>query len=77
MSTNPQQDLIRSVVLQTIAALPKSDRLAYTIAEAAAAIGLPRSTLRDHVSSGELKASKRCGKWLILREDLIRWISES
>jgi len=69
--------LVRSAVAQTLAALPKVDRIAYTIDQAAEAIGLPRNTVRDRVSSGELRAVKRCGKWLILREDLLRWLSDS
>ena len=69
--------LVRSAVAQTLAALPKNDRIAYTIDQAAEAIGLPRNTVRDRVSSGELRAVKRCGKWLILREDLLRWLSDS
>jgi len=69
--------LVRSAVAQTLAALPKIDRIAYTIDQAAEAIGLPRNTVRDRVSSGELRAVKRCGKWLILREDLLRWLSDS
>ena len=50
------------------------ERLAYTIDQAAAAVGLKRNTLRDRVSSGELPAVKRCGRWLIRRVDLERWL---
>ena len=50
------------------------ERLAYTIDEAAEVSGIPRSTLRDRVSSGELRAVKRCGKWRILRQDLLKWL---
>lgn len=76
----PESDvsqLVRSAVAQTLAALPKSDRIAFTIDQAAEAIGLPRNTVRDRVSSGEIRAVKRCGKWLILRADLLQWLSDS
>lgn len=69
--------LVRSAVAQTLAQLNAPERIAYTIDQAAEAIGLPRNTLRDRVSSGELRAVKRCGKWLILRADLLRWLSDS
>ena len=71
------QPIIRAAVARTLAELPDQHRIAYPIAEAAAAIGVPASTLRDRVSSGELPAVKRCGRWLILRADLLRWLSES
>lgn len=68
--------LVRSAVAQTLAEVP-TERLAFTIDQAASAVGLPRSTLRDRVASGELPAVKRCGKWLIRRADLLRWLSDS
>jgi len=70
---------VKIAVAETIAALSivSSNRLAYTIDDAAAALGLPRNTLRDAVSRGELPAVKRCGKWLIKRADLLRWLSDS
>lgn len=51
-----------------------SDRIAYSITEAAALVGLPRNTLRDRISRGEIRAVKRCGKWLIKRDTLLRWL---
>ncbi len=61
--------------LATLANSSNSDRLAYSIDDAAAATGLPRNTLRDAVSRGELPAVKRCGRWLIRRDALLRWLS--
>lgn len=77
LSESEIRSVVRSAVASTLAELPAVDRLAYTLDEAAAAIGIPRNTLRDRVSSGELPAVKRCGKWLIKRTDLLRWLSES
>lgn len=76
MSSLPQHelsDLVSSIVAHTIEQLPVN-RLSYTIDQAAQAVGLPRNTLRDRVSSGEIPAQMRAGKWLILHEDLIRWL---
>lgn len=67
--------VIRQAVAQALAAMPP-ERIAYTIDQAAEAVGLHRNTLRDRVSSGELPARKRAGKWLILRSDLLRWLQE-
>lgn len=79
MQTSPHNQqiasAIKAAVAQSLAALPP-ERIAFTIDQAAAAVGLPRNTLRDRVSSGELPARKRCGKWLILRSDLLRWLQE-
>lgn len=75
MTETELASLVRSVVAQTLAELP-TDRVAYTIDDAAAAIGIPRNTLRDCVSSGELPAVKRCNRWLIRRDDLLRWLSD-
>jgi excisionase family DNA binding protein len=71
--------LVRSAVAHTMASLPAAapQRLAYTIPQAAQAVGLPYSTLRDRVSAGEIPARKRCGKWLILHTDLLRWLADS
>ena len=75
-STSDLAALVRLAVAETLLQLPKSERLAYTIDQAADAIGVPRNTLRDRVSTGEIPAKKRCGKWLILREDLLRWLRD-
>ena len=56
------------------ASKPPVQQIAFTIDQAAAAVGLKRNTLRDRVSSGEIPARKRAGKWLILRVDLERWL---
>lgn len=71
--------LVRTVVAQTLATplYQQPQRIAYTIAEAAELVGLPRTTLRDRVASGEIPARKRCGKWLILRADLMKWLADS
>jgi excisionase family DNA binding protein len=73
------QHLVRSTVAQTLAQLPQSGpvRIAYTVPQAAEAVGLPYSTLRDRVSTGEIRAVKRAGKWLILHSDLMRWLADS
>lgn len=67
---------VRAAVAETLAAVPP-ERIAYTIDQAAEAVGLARNTIRDAVSRGELRAVKRCGKWLIKRETLLRWLADS
>ena len=67
---------VRAAVAETLAAVPV-ERIAFTIDQAAAAVGLPRNTIRDAVSRGELAAVKRCGKWLIKRDSLLRWLADS
>lgn len=68
--------IARLAVAQTLAELGSTDRLAYTIDQAAEAVGLPRNTLRDRVASGEIPAVKRAGKWLIRKADLLKWLSD-
>lgn len=69
--------VVKIAVAEAVAQLPglAVDRIAYSIDDAAAATGLPRNTLRDAVSRGELPAVKRCGRWLIKRDALMRWLS--
>ena len=67
---------VRAAVAETLAAVPP-ERIAYTIEQAAEAVGLARNTIRDAVSRGELRAVKRCGRWLIKRDSLLRWLADS
>lgn len=67
---------VRAAVAETLAAVPP-ERIAYTIDQAAEAVGLARNTIRDAVSRGELRAVKRCGRWLIKRDSLLRWLADS
>lgn len=53
-----------------------TQRLAYTLAEAAELCGLPKSTLRNAHSRGEFRAVKRCRKWLVRRDELLRWLTD-
>lgn len=77
MSDSELARVVRSAVAEAIAnvSVLSPDRLAYSIDDAATATGLPRNTLRDAVSRGELPAVKRCGRWLIRRDALLRWLS--
>ncbi len=72
MSPETQQAIDQAIA----AALARVDRIAYTLDQAAEAVGLPRNTLRDAMSRGELPAVKRCGRWLIRRTDLMRWLED-
>ncbi len=56
--------------------VPANERLAYTLAEAAQAIGIPKRTLQDAHSRGEFRAVKRCGRWIVTRTELLRWLSD-
>ena len=51
------------------------ERLAYDLAAAADAIGLPKRTLQDALSRGEFRAKKRCGRWMVTRAELLRWLT--
>jgi excisionase family DNA binding protein len=48
----------------------RSEKLAFTIAEACAAIGIGKTSLYALISEGKLKAIKAAGRRLILRSDL-------
>lgn len=76
----PTESELAQLIARTVAetlrnAPPTSPPVAYTIQQAARAVGLPANTLRDRVASGELPAVKRCRRWLIRREDLLAWLA--
>ena len=48
--------------------------LAYDIAAAVAVTGLGRSTLYEAIKDGSLKSVLRCGRRLILKDDLIAFL---
>lgn len=79
MRSDPEElaTLARIAVREALATLPPKERLAYTLAEAAALCGLPKSTLRDAHSRGEFRAVLRCRKWLVTRDELVRWLSDT
>jgi excisionase family DNA binding protein len=60
-----------------MSAEPANERLAFSVAQAAQAVGLSRFALYDAINDGELTAFavRKRGKRLILREDLLRWIT--
>lgn len=71
-SNSDLRQLIRSAVSEAIAA--PSEPLAYTFRQAADAVGLPWTRIRDAHSRGELRA-KRVGRtYLISRRELLRWL---
>jgi excisionase family DNA binding protein len=49
---------------------PKDDRLTYTVAEAALALGLSQATLYRRVRAGDLKVFHWGGRTLVRAEDL-------
>jgi excisionase family DNA binding protein len=49
---------------------PGPEKLAFTIAEACAAIGIGKTSLYELINEGKLKAIKAAGRRLILRSDL-------
>ena len=61
-------------VVDQIAARLKSEKIAYTVAEAITATGASESAIRDAISSGRLKAKKRGRQYLISREALKKWV---
>lgn len=72
--TSPE---LESTIAAVLARLPAPERLAYPLREAAEIIGVPERTFRDAHSRGEFVAVKRCGKWLVTRAELLRWLSDS
>lgn len=68
---------IRRIVCEVVRQLPPRERLAYSITDAAEALGIPRNTLRDHVADGRIPSVKRCGRRLILRDDLLAWLRDN
>lgn len=68
---------IDNTVAAILARLPAPERLAYPLREAAQLCGIPERTFRDAFSRGEFRAVKRCGKWLVTRSELLRWLSEN
>jgi excisionase family DNA binding protein len=51
-----------------------ADKLAYNINEAAAALGISRSTLYEIIRAGELEMGKLHGRSVILAENLKAWL---
>jgi excisionase family DNA binding protein len=49
---------------------PGPEKLAFTIAEACAAVGIGKTTIYELINEGKLKAIKAAGRRLILRSDL-------
>jgi excisionase family DNA binding protein len=52
-----------------------ADRLAYSIAEACAVVGIRRTTLYKEIRSGGLRAVKIGERTVILADDLRRWLN--
>lgn len=80
MPTAPSElaELARLAVHETLATIRplNAERLAYSLAEAADVIGIPKRTLQDAQSRGEFKATKRCGRWMVTRAELLRWLTD-
>ncbi|NOJ59774.1 helix-turn-helix domain-containing protein [Arthrobacter sp. 260] len=53
----------------------RSDKIAYNIQEAAAAVGCSADTLRAHIKAGYLIARYPTSRPVIVREELIAWLS--
>lgn len=52
--------------------LGPTDKLAYTVDEAAAAMGLGRTTVFAMIGAGELTAKKLRGRTLVTRSEILR-----
>lgn len=77
MNSPESLELVRQTVSALLDRLPSADRIAYPLTEAAELIGIPRRTLHDAYSRGEFAAVKRCGKLIVTRAELLRWLSDS
>jgi excisionase family DNA binding protein len=51
---------------------PKVERLAYSVAEAADALGMAESTVRDRIKDGTIRTARIGGRVLIHRSELDR-----
>lgn len=51
------------------------EKLAYKIDEASAATGIGRTSLYEAIKAGHLKSIMACGRRLILRQDLERFLA--
>jgi excisionase family DNA binding protein len=75
--TDDEARILR-MVERCFAAAAKESRfpfaVAFTIEAAAAACGLTASSIREAINRGELVAVKRGGRWLIKRDNLLRWL---
>jgi hypothetical protein len=67
---------LEAAVAAVLKRMPAAERLAYPLREAADLIGVPERTFRDAYSRGEFVAVKRCGKMLVTRVELLRWLSD-
>lgn len=76
-----ETELVRQTVAQTISAvldrLPKPERIAYPLTEAADLVGLNYRTLYDAYARGEFAAVRRCRKIIVTRAELLRWLSDA
>lgn len=77
MISPDQSELVRLAVAAVLERWPSAERLAYPLSEAAQLCGIPRRTLQDAYSRGEFRAVKRCGKLIVTRKELLRWLSDS
>lgn len=57
--------------------VPPGAKLAYTVEEAGAAIGVGRSMLFEMIRTGELQARKIRGRTIITREELQRLLRDA
>ena len=77
MISPDHSELVRQAVAAVLDRWPSAERIAYPLSEAAELCGIPRRTLHDAYSRGEFVAVKRCGKLIITRKELLRWLSDS
>lgn len=71
MTTEPKKAAKKAVDL------PPGSKLAYTVDEAAPAIGVGRTTVFDMIRTGEVVAKKVRGRTVITREELQRILDEA
>lgn len=72
MKTDPAAERPRRPVGDNLAI--EDGRLAYGVAEAARMCDIGRSSLFEEIRQGRLKSVMRCGRRLVLREDLLAWL---
>ena len=77
MSARPNSESYAERQARVAATSGPGDKLAYTVPEAAHALGISETTVWELLKTGELRKIKLFGRTLIKRQELARVITEA